>query len=411
MQVIIIEDNTLPIVCYNTTFRVGSRNEYEGRNGQHGITGISHLFEHMMFNGSKKYPQGEFDRLLESNGGYSNAWTSRDMTSYYEVFPPDQLELVMDMERDRMVDLDLTESMLSSEREVVKEERRMSVDNSVHGTMWELLYKNAFPHHPYHWPIIGWMDDISALTLEECQAYYRKFYSPSNAVLVICGDVQAHATLKQVESVYDNIPPVAVNPVSLTEEPLNTGEKWVDLKKPAEIENFLIGYPGCAGNSEDVAPLDVLQNILLEGDSSRMIRRLVHQKSLAMSVSGAFHWGLDPDLFYFGLQTQPEASGEDLMAEFDRLVEEVIHHAVTPSELQKAKNQLTSQLIHEIATITGKAAEVTNYLMHYDDPEMLFGMAERYNAVTEEDVRTVAEKYLQRENRTVIHLIPQEGRS
>lgn len=406
MLVLIIEDHSLPLVCYNTTFKVGSRNEYQKSKNRHGITGISHLFEHMMFNGSEKYGEGIFDQLLESNGGNSNAWTSKDMTAYYEVFPTNCLDLVIEMESDRMANLSLTKKMFTSEREVVKEERRMSVENSIPGTMWETLYKTAYTKHPYYWPVVGWMEDLNDLTLSDCKAYYRQYYTPSNALLIIAGDVDPNTLIDKLEAVYGKIPAVNLPNYVPYVEPINAGERVVEIHRIAELERWLLGYLGCAGNHRDTPALDIIQHILLAGDSSRLVKKLIHQSQIAVDISGTFHWGLDPDLFLFDFRVRPESTGNKVLDQFDAQLDRLSEERVSQHELQKAKNQLTSQLIFELSTLLGKCTEISNYQMVFNDYKMVFKMIDKYLDVTPQDVMTAAQTYLNRENRTIVKVIP-----
>jgi zinc protease len=410
LTVLVVEDDSLPMINYTTTFKAGSRNESQKTESRHGITGISHLFEHMMFNGSKKYGAGEFDRLLESNGGYSNAWTSKDMTSYYEVFPSSKLELIVDMESDRMSNLDLTETMFLSEKEVVKEEHRMSVENSIPGTMWEMLYEHAFSVHPYHWPVIGWMEDLNQITLTDCKSYYKQLYSPSNAVISIAGSVNADAVFKQLENKYGDIPGFDIPSTIFPYEKFNKGEKRVELRRPAEIESWLIGYLCCKGTHPHMPALDIIQQILLNGDSSRLVHSLVHDRTMVLDISGAFNWGIDPNLFYFGFRVPPGKSGEDALLQFTSHLEKLALNPVSNRELEKAKNQLISELVHDNSTLMGKCADISAYSIIFNDPKLIFNMIDRYLQVTIEDIKTVAEKYLTSDNRTIIQLIPQSSK-
>src|SRR2546423_8990289 len=200
LQVRLLPDKGLPIATLYSFFRVGSRNE------QPGMTGISHLFEHMMFNGSKKYGPKEFDRRLEAAGGTSNAYTSTDVTAYYEDFAAEALPLVLDLEADRMASLTIDDDSLQREREVVKEERRFRTDNDIDGMMDEALGALAFLAHPYRWPVIGWMTDIEAITRQDCERYFRTYYAPNNCTLVLVGDFERDAALKRIEKLYGGIP-------------------------------------------------------------------------------------------------------------------------------------------------------------------------------------------------------------
>ncbi|MCK4237170.1 MAG: insulinase family protein, partial [Candidatus Krumholzibacteria bacterium] len=236
LKVILMEDHSVPVISYQTFFRVGSRNERPG------ITGISHFLEHMMFNGAKRYGPKEFDRILESNGGYSNAFTSRDMTAYYEDFASDVLELVVDLDSDRMASLALDPKYLVSEMGVVKEERRLSIDNSIRGQMREELYALAYKAHPYKWPVLGWMSDLEGIDRSDCVNYYRTYYSPNNAVMIVVGDFDTEEALGLIHRYYDGIPAQEPPAQVRTSEPEQLGERRALVHKPAELPEILVGY-------------------------------------------------------------------------------------------------------------------------------------------------------------------------
>src|SRR5215813_12066950 len=218
LQIRLLPDRGLPIATLYSFFRVGSRNERPG------ITGISHLFEHMMFNGSRKYGPKEFDRRLESAGGSSNAYTSTDLTAYYEDFAADALPLVLDLEADRMASLTIDDASLAREREVVKEERRFRTDNDIDGMMDEALGALTYLAHPYRWPVIGWMSDIEAITRQDCESYFRTYYAPNNCTLVVVGDFESAAAVREIDRLYGGIPPGGQLPAVATGEPPQKGE-------------------------------------------------------------------------------------------------------------------------------------------------------------------------------------------
>ena len=253
------EDHAVPAVTFWQWFKVGSRNEAPG------ITGISHYFEHMMFNGSQNVPPKEYDKILESNGGYSNAFTDRDMTAYYEDIASDRLDVVFRLDSDRMASLSLLPEQLKSEIEVVKEERRLRTDNDIAGMLDEQLYAGAFVASPYRWPVVGWMGDLERITREECVAYFRTYYAPNNCILALTGDFDTKTALLQIEKAFGAIPAQAPPAKPVNSEPEQRGERRAEVRYPAENVSFQVGYkaPGVAG--EDVAVLDVLSSILSDG--------------------------------------------------------------------------------------------------------------------------------------------------
>ncbi len=402
LKVILLEDHSAPVISYQTFFRVGSRNERPG------ITGISHFMEHMMFNGAKKYGPKEFDRILEANGGYSNAYTSKDMTAYYEDFASDALELVIDLDSDRMRDLALDPKYLVSEMGVVKEERRLRTDNSVDGQMYEDLYAMAFKAHPYQWPVLGWMSDLEKINREDCVKYYRTYYAPNNAVLVVVGDFKTKEAMALIHKYYDDIPRGEPYEDVRTVEPEQLGERRALIHRPAELPAVLIGYHVPSVKSPDIYALDVLQQILTEGESSRLYRLLVRELGLAAYVYSSFSWRIDPDLFLFGVKMNP---GKEI-AEAERAIYSVIDSiaasGVTEEELKKAKNKLIADFYRSLQTVNGKAGKIGRYEVLFGDYREMFGVQDRYQAVTAEDVKKVTGKYFTARNRNVVTLVPEK---
>ncbi|MEO7092512.1 MAG: pitrilysin family protein, partial [Polyangiales bacterium] len=252
LKVLLLVDRGAPVVSYHTWFRVGSRDEKPGK------TGLAHLFEHLMFNETTHLAAGEFDRTLEENGAESNAATWLDWTMYHENLPAPKLALAVKLESDRMANLVLRDKQVSSEKEVVANERRYRVDDDVEGSINELLYKTAFDTHPYHWPTIGWMKDIEAFTTQDCEAFYKTFYAPNHATVVIVGDVVEDDALKLVQDAYGALPPSQLPPRVYPEEPVQTKERRLEVKKPTATEKVMFGYKGPNLQSADHAALTVL---------------------------------------------------------------------------------------------------------------------------------------------------------
>ncbi|HEM45913.1 MAG TPA: insulinase family protein, partial [Alphaproteobacteria bacterium] len=271
LKVILVEDHSVPVLSRQTFYRVGARNERPG------ITGISHFMEHMMFNGAERYGPKEFDAVLEANGGYSNAFTSKDMTAYYENISADGLELVVDLDSDRMGALALDPKFLCSEMGVVQEERRYSIDNSIFGLMYEELFALAYKAHPYSWPVLGWMSDLDGICRDDCIAYFRTYYAPNNAVLIVAGDFETDEAFELIERYYGDIPRQEPPAKLRTTEPKQFGERRAEVRKPAALPQVLIGYGATSVASADIYALDVLQTILTTGHSSRLYKRLVRE--------------------------------------------------------------------------------------------------------------------------------------
>jgi predicted Zn-dependent peptidase len=402
LRIRLLPSPNIPLVSLYTFFKVGSRNERPG------ITGISHLFEHMMFNGAKKYGPKMFDRILESCGGRSNAYTSTDVTAYYEDFAPESLPTVLDLESDRMRSLAISDRMLKSEREVVKEERRLRVDNEIMGMMDEELATLVYRAHPYRWPIIGWMGDIERISKEDCQAFFKTYYAPNNATIYVVGDIDVKKTLALIRKYYGSIrkgpslPPVAES------EPPPRGERRAVVRHPAEAPALAIGFLGPRSTHPDAIALDVAQYILSVGEGSRLTRELVYQQGLVVGVGMDWGWRMDVGMLAFFLELKPDSDPakveKALYEQLDRL-------AQTPPddrELLKAKNNLKSHLLHELATNNGKAHMLGAHEMLSGTWRSILSLEEKYDAVSKEQVREVAATYFSPLRRSVVTLLPGE---
>jgi predicted Zn-dependent peptidase len=400
LKVRLLVDRAVPTVSYYTFFRVGSRNERPG------ITGIAHLFEHMMFNGTKKYGPKEFDRMLESRGGASNAYTSNDITAYYEDFASDALETVIDLESDRMRSLEITPSTLESEREVVKEERRLRVDNDVTGMLDEALEAQIWKAHPYHWPVIGWMKDLDAITREDAQGFFRVYYAPNNATVVAVGDLDPKATIDLIERHYGDIPAGPPVPEVVDSEPEPAGERRVEVRYPSQAPALMLGWGAPRARDPDTLVLDVIQTVLATGESSRLVKRLVHEDQIATDLGADFAWRIDPGAFLLHVELKPRVKAARAEAAIEEELARVRERGVTDLELQKAKNVLRAQFLSEIATHNGRAHVLGNYEVLLGDWREALRVPERYAAVTQADVKRVARRVFRDVNRSVATLVP-----
>ncbi|HSD20877.1 MAG TPA: pitrilysin family protein [Anaeromyxobacter sp.] len=404
LRVRLLPERSAPTVSYYTFFQVGSRNE------KLGTTGISHLFEHMMFNGAAKYGPKEFDRVLESRGGHSNAYTSNDVTAYYEDFAPEALETVIDLESDRMRSLRLTNDSLEQEREVVKEERRLRTENSIFGLMEEQLEALVFLAHPYRWPVIGWMDDIERITRDDCEAFFRTYYAPDNAAVYVVGDMDPDATLALVARHYSDISPgPRPGPVPQGEPP-QRGERRAVVRYPAQAPALLAGWRGPAARSPDSAALDVLQVCLAVGESSRLRRRLVQDEEVAVSVSIGWGWRIDPGVFLAFAELSPRVKSARAEAMLWEEIDRVATKGVTGAEVRRAQALLRSSVLHELATHHGIAHALGQAEALLGDWREAARALEHYAAVGARDVRRVAAEYLDPARRCVVALEPEVKR-
>ena len=403
MKVLVQEDHSIPNVALYIFYRIGSRNERPG------TTGLSHFFEHMMFNGAKQCGPGEFDRVMEAAGGSNNAYTSQDVTVYQDWFPRSALEKIFDLEADRIRDLSFDPKMIASERGVVASERRTSVDNSNFGILDEQLWAAAFTAHPYHWPVVGWMVDIENWKMEDLRHHFEMGYSPSNATMVVVGDVSADKIFSLAQTHIEAIPSHAPPPKVTTQEPEQLGEHRVIVKKFAQLPLMMIAYHVPESASPDFYPLNLLEGVLLRGQSSRLYHRLVDKDQLAISVNGGFRLSFDPTLFT--ITVQPKAGVETLAVEkaiYEEL-EKLKTEPLTDEELQKARNIVLANFYRQMQSINGRANTLGSYEVFMGDYHKLFSAADEYNKVTKDDVRRVAQKYFGEKNRTVATLVPEKN--
>jgi zinc protease len=401
MKVIVQEDHAIPNVAMYFFFKVGSRNEHVG------ATGVSHFFEHMMFNGAKKYGPKEFDRNMERNGGSNNAYTSNDVTVYTDWFPSSALDLMFDMEADRIGDLAFDPKMIASERGVVYSERRTSVDNNNFGLLSELAEAAAFEAHPYHWPVVGWPSDIESWTMEDLKSHWSMGYAPNNCVMVIVGDVKFDQVMALSKKFLEPIPRREPPPPVRTKEPEQLGERRVVLSKPAQLPIQMVLYHVPNSLDADTPVLEMISTILSSGQSSRLYKRLVDSQ-LAISANAGSREALDPTLFRVTIQPRtavdPAVTEKALYEELSRLQTEPVPDA----ELRKAKNQQLAGLYRRLKTIEGRANLLGSYEVFYGGYSKAFDEDKRVEAVTAADIQRVAQKYFGARNRTVAALIPEK---
>ena len=402
LQIRFLPDRSLPVCTLYSFFRVGSRNERPG------ITGISHLFEHMMFNGSKKYGPKEFDRRLEAAGGTSNAYTSNDLTAYYEDFASEALPLVLDLEADRMASLLIDDASLAREREVVKEERRFRTDNDIDGMLDEALGALAFVAHPYHWPVIGWMSDIESISRAECEAYFRAYYAPNNCTLVLVGDFDPGDALDRIERLYGSIPAGGPLPPVPAGEPPQKGERRAQIRYPSQAPALLAGFRAPEGRDPDSLVLDLIETALGSGEGARLKRALIYQQELCVDSRVYFGWRMDPGLFEVSLKlapgVDPGRAESALWAELARVCDELL----TDRELDRAKNMVRAQLLRALATTNGRAHSIGQMELMLGGWRAMLDLPDRYAAITAAQVQRVARRTFAPHRRNVVTLIPGE---
>lgn len=403
LTVLLLEDHRVPVISYHTWYKVGSKDEEEG------ITGSAHMLEHMMFQGAKKYTGKEMHRLMDENGISWNAFTTYDYTGFYMNLPSNKLELVMDIEFDRMSSLTLDEAHFVRERDVVKEERRMRVDNNPQGLLWELSMSTFFKTSPYRWPVIGWMKDIEKFDVPTMRKYYQQYYGPNNAVLVIAGDFQPAKVKKMVQKYYGALPARPVPPRVNAQEPMRTTHASAQIKKDVQSATFYLSFPGAKVDSPDMYALDMASTILGSGTSSRLHRDLVYRKQTATSA-GAGHYSLqDSGIFMTFVTMKPgQAAGEArrvVAQEIARLRAEKVSEA----DLKKAKTIVMKSHIEGLMTMDAKARALAESEIMTGSYKSLFDGLEKYDQVTAEDIQRVAQKYLQAKASVFVMLEPEKG--
>jgi len=395
MKIIVLEDHSIPNANMYFFYKVGSRNEYPG------ITGISHFFEHMMFNGAKKYGPKEFDIVMEANGGSNNAYTTQNITVYTDWFPNHTMEVMFDLEADRIANLDFDSAMIESERGVILSERSTGLENDPFEELWDAVQGAAFFAHPYRWPVMGYESDIKNWTKQDLENYFHTYYVPNNCVVVIVGDVRFVWVKTLAEKYFAQIPSGPKPRDIHTVEPEQKGEKRVFVKRDVPSPYLLFAYHVPQSNSEEYYAIDLLESILSSGRTSRFYKAIIDEKQLAIDIGAAYWNAFDPTvLWIYSIANQNVKAGElenAILEELDKVMKE----GVTENELQKVKNQKLMNFYHTMETINGKANTIGNYELFFGDYKKLFSAPEDYNKVTREEIQQVAQKYFRQENRTV----------
>jgi zinc protease len=397
------EVHSLPVVSYQVHFGAGSRYERPG------ITGITHLFEHMMFKGTQQVGPEEFSRIIQANGGTLNAFTTTDNTSYYENLPADKLELAVRLEADRLENLRLTPETLEPEREVVRSERKLRTVNSPFGLLIEQLFALAYEQHPYRWPVIGWDHDLKNMTLEDCREYYRVHYSPNNAVVVVVGDVGADEVFRTVEKYYGHMPSQPAPRLIIPQEKPQRGEKRAVFKKVSQVAAFFAGFHIPGFTHPDLFPLQILCTALSAGRSSRFFEKF-EKPGKAVEARAEIGYPpfltMDPGLLQIYAIASPAISLDALENEVWEEVEKIRQEPLAGEELIKVKKQARAYFLQALETLFFKGLLAGIYQVRAEDFRLLYTILPNYEAVKAEDLLRVARKYLRPENRTVIILQP-----
>ena len=408
LEVILLPDPSATAVSYTTWFRVGSRSENEAA----GETGLAHLFEHLMFTESKGGLEGAFDHAMEEVGASANAMTYYDFTAYVDDLPPDELGLAVRLESARMSGLELGKKQVETERDVVVEERLASVEDSVDGLLDELMYKQAFRVHPYRWPVIGRMKDIKAVTPDKAIAFYRRFYAPNNAVLVIAGKIEEAAALDAVARGYGGLSPSkTLPPDEVRPERAPAAAVETSLVRPVPADRLVIGFPAPGLGDADRAAYEIANELLAGGPSARLTKTLVVDKEWASSVHGDIAPTRDPGLYALWIQMTRGHTAAQAEAVVAAAVAELAQKPVPAPELARAAARLETAFWRRLASSHGRAEALGEFEIATGDFRRLFGRGGEYARVTPDDVRRVAAQYLATGARSVVVARPKGGKA
>lgn len=405
LQVILHEDHSTPIVVVSVMYHVGSKNEKPDR------TGFAHFFEHLLFEGSENIARGEYDSYVEGCGGALNANTSQDRTYYYEILPSNQLELGLWLESERMLHAKVENAGIESQRQVVKEERRLRIDNQPYGSVLEESMKRAFKDHPYKWPVIGSMEHLDAAQEADYKQFYADFYVPNNAVLSIAGDIDPDQAKSWITKYFGSIPK-GKNPVyrpKTVEKPLSKEIRdtvYDNIQLPAVIQTYRIPAQG----TSDFYALTMLSQLLSQGQSSRLYKSLVDENQLAIAVGNIPLPLEDPGIILSYGIANLNVNVLDVEKKIDEEIKKVQTHLIDEREFQKLKNQVESDFINSATSMASIAESLANYYMYFGDANLINTEIDRYLAVTREDLQRVANKYLTPTNRVVLHYLPKPSK-
>lgn len=424
LHVILHQDNSTPIVAVSVFYHVGSKNEDPQR------TGFAHFFEHLMFEGSENIERGEYFKIVQSNGGQLNATTDFDRTYYYEILPSNQLELGLWLESERMLHLKIDSLGVETQRKVVKEERKQRLDNQPYGSVLEETFKHAYKVHPYNWTPIGSAQYIDMAKLDEFIDFYEMYYVPNNATLTIAGDIDVDEAKELVEKYFEDIPrgtkqiyrpttsssnsynglPITDNTKDVTspslDEPKQTEEVRDIVYDNVQLPLVLHAYHIPPKGTKDYYALSMLTTLLSSGQSSRMYKELVDNQQKALQA-GSFPLALeDPGLFLTFAVANAGVSADSLEMAMQTELEKVKAEKISANEFQKLRNQIENNFISGNSTVEGIAAALSDYYVFYGETNLINTELERYMDVTAEDINRVANEYLTKENRVVLHYLP-----
>lgn len=400
LKVILSRDTTIPEIAIDICYHVGSKDEEPNK------TGFAHLFEHLMFEGSKNVPAGEYDRLSLLAGGENNAYTTEDKTNYYILLPSHQLELGLWLESDRMLQFAFLEKDILAQKEVVKEEKRLNYDNRPYGTVGIELAPRLFKKGSYSWETIGNMKDIDNATYDDIKNFFEKYYVPNNAVLTIVGDFDIENTEKLVHKYFDNIPRGKdINRPPFDAVPLAKEVKDT-IYDNVQFPGIFIAYRVPKEGSKEYFIFDLLSDILADGESSRLYQGLVYKKQIASDIGSYIEGKEFAGVFDIYAILMPNRTIKEAQDELDRIIEEIVSGNVTDTEIQKVKNKVEARNVYRRQTILSKADQLAHYKTFYNDANRINTILSNYEAITKEDITEAAKNFLKKDNRVVLYYVP-----
>jgi zinc protease len=404
LTVVTSEDHSTPIVHVEVWYHVGSKNEKAGR------TGFAHLFEHLMFKGSKNVKSEGHASMIAARGGQSNAYTTDDETVFWETLPAQDLPLALWLEADRMATLKIDKETFANERDVVKEERRMRIDNQPFGRLTELIYDQAFTVHPYKHATIGSMDDLNAASVDDVRDFYRTYYVPSNATVAIVGDFDTTQAMALVNQYLGRVPKADHEvPRDIPKEPPQTHEKRVTLRQPWPLPAVVVAYHVTNDGNPDSYPLHIADKVLSDGQSSRIYRKLIYETQMAVAAFGQANLIEDPNLFYAVAIVQPGHTTEEAADALITEIESLRDEPITERELQRAKNQFAREYILNRESDRQKATQLAHAIVIHRDVKTADAEFDILQSLTAADVQRVARTYFRPENRLVLTVLPSAG--
>ncbi|WP_159800360.1 pitrilysin family protein [Flavobacterium sp. MK4S-17] len=406
LHVILHQDKSAPVIITSVMYHVGSKDENPER------TGFAHFFEHLLFEGTENIKRGEWFKIVTANGGNNNANTSDDRTYYYEVFPSNNLELAIWMESERLMHPVINQIGVDTQNEVVKEEKRLRVDNQPYGNLIAQVKKNMFKVHPYRWTTIGSMEHLDAATLDEFKAFNKKFYIPNNAVLVVAGDIDIPQAKQWIEKYFSPIPKgTPVTRKTFEEAPITQPIKATYEDPNIQLPMVVSAYRTPSMKTKDARVLDMISTILSDGKSSRMYKKIVDDKKMAMQM-GAFNYSQEDYGMYivYGIP-MPGHTAEELIKEADEEIVKLQKELISEKEFQKLKNIYENQYVNSNASVEGIASNLATYYLLYGDVNLINTEIDIYRSITREDIREVAKKYLNPNQRLILDYVPAKDKA